>query len=211
MSASPAPAQDRLSEAALIESDWNVMSYKDRAAWWMSAKWYGYQSTEAYRCGEVAKHNESCRYGEPGFFIATRIPYYEAQAAVVEVVAAAAEVVATAATAAPAAAEAPAASTAPAAAEAPAASTAPAAAEAPAASPAPVVEANAEPPAVITTEPVAEPIASDQTLIKNSVEGATAVAAAVAQPNTNSHNKKKKKNKRGGSIGAGKTIEISLH
>jgi hypothetical protein len=184
MSAPPAPDRSavvaqRLAEAALIESEWTAMSYKDRAAWWLSAKWYGYQSAEAYRSGNDALPNESCRYGEPGFFIATRLAYFEAPAAspspVVE-----------------------------------------ATAEPPAASPSPV-EATAEPPAPspspveapTTTEPVAEPIASDQTLIKNSVEGAK--AAAVAQPNTNAPIKKKKKNKRGGSIGAGKTIEISLH
>jgi hypothetical protein len=43
---------DRLAEAAQIESEWNAMSYKDRAAWWMSAKWYGYMSAEAYRRGD---------------------------------------------------------------------------------------------------------------------------------------------------------------
>ena len=193
MSAPPAPDRSavvaqRLAEAALIESEWTAMSYKDRAAWWLSAKWYGYQSAEAYRSGNDALPNESCRYGEPGFFIATRLAYFEAPAAspVVE------------ATAEP-----------------------PAASPSPSPSPSPVVEAEAtaEPPAPspspveapTTTEPVAEPIASDQTLIKNSVEGAKAVAAAVTQPNTNAPNKKKKKNKRGGSIGAGKTIEISLH
>jgi hypothetical protein len=58
------------------------MSYKDRAAWWISAKWNGYQSTKAYRRGDAPNPNESSRYGEPGFFIATRVPYYDAQAAV---------------------------------------------------------------------------------------------------------------------------------
>jgi hypothetical protein len=77
----------RLAEAAQIESEWNTLSYKDRASWWMSAKWYGYQSADAYRRGDDAQPNESCRYGEPGFFIATRVPYFEAQAAVAQVVA----------------------------------------------------------------------------------------------------------------------------
>jgi hypothetical protein len=70
----------RLSEAPLIEQEWATMSYKDRAAWWLSAKWYGYMSTEAYRRGDApSSANESCRFGEPGFFIATRVPYYEAE------------------------------------------------------------------------------------------------------------------------------------
>ena len=173
MSTSLAP--DRLAEAALIESEWNVMSYKDRAAWWMSAKWYGYQSLESYRSGEVAKPNESCRYGEPGFFIATRVPYYEAQAAVVEVVAAAATA---------------------------AAAEAAEAAEAATTSP---------------TESVIETVAEPGTDEAAAAAPAPALAPALAQPapapiqpNTNAPNKKKKKNKRGGSIGAGKTIEISL-
>ena len=163
MSASPAP--DRLAEAALIENEWNVMSYKDRAAWWMSAKWYGYQSAESYRCGEVAKPNESCRYGEPGFFIATRVPYYEAQAAVVAVVAAAAEIAA----------------------------------------------ATSSTESVIATEAVAAPseaVAAPPEAVAPEAVAQEAVVAP-AQPNTNVPHKKK--NKRGGSIGAGKTIEISLH
>jgi hypothetical protein len=75
-------AAQRLAEAAIIENEWNEMSYKDRAAWWISAKWNGYQSTESYRRGDTPNPNESSRYGEPGFFIATRVPYYDAQAAV---------------------------------------------------------------------------------------------------------------------------------
>lgn len=76
-------AAQRLAEAPAIEAEWAAMSYKDRASWWMSAKWYGYMSTEAYRRGDAtANANESCRYGEPGFFIATRVPYYETQVAV---------------------------------------------------------------------------------------------------------------------------------
>jgi hypothetical protein len=177
----------RLAEAAVIESEWTAMSYKDRASWWMSAKWYGYQSVEAYRRGDDAQPNESCRYGEPGFFIGTRVAYFEAQSPV----------------------EAPAATEAQSPVEAPAA----AEAQSPVEAPAPV-EATAETPAPVeapAATPSTEPVAADQTVIKNSVEGAAAVAAAVAQPNTNAPNKKKKKNKRGGSIGAGKTIEISLH
>lgn len=87
MSASSELAAQRLAEAPLIVQEWNAMSYKDRAAWWMSAKWYGYMSTEAYRRGDISTNtNESCRYGEPGFFIATRVPYYEAQEASATVV-----------------------------------------------------------------------------------------------------------------------------
>jgi hypothetical protein len=88
----PVPADiatQRLAEAPIIESEWNAMSYKDRTAWWMSAKWYGYMSTEAYRRGDALNTEISCRYGEPGFFIATRVPYYEAQAAVTTITAAA--------------------------------------------------------------------------------------------------------------------------
>ena len=82
-------AAQRLAEAPVIEVEWADMSYKDRASWWMSAKWYGYMSTEAYRRGDApANTNESCRYGEPGFFIGTRLPYYDAQAAVSTIVAA---------------------------------------------------------------------------------------------------------------------------
>ncbi len=91
MSDPVAPSSDitaqRLAEAPIIENEWNNMSYKDRAAWWMSAKWYGYMSTEAYRRGDALNTEISCRYGEPGFFIATRVPYYEAQAAVSTIVA----------------------------------------------------------------------------------------------------------------------------
>lgn len=76
----------RMAEAAQIESEWNAMSYKDRAAWWMSAKWYGYMSAEAYRRGDPLNTDISCRYGEPGFFIATRVPYFDAQAAVSTIV-----------------------------------------------------------------------------------------------------------------------------
>jgi hypothetical protein len=74
---------ERLAEAVQIENEWNAMSYKDRAAWWVSAKWYGYMSTEAYRRGDPINPNISCRYGEPGFFIATRVPYFETNVATV--------------------------------------------------------------------------------------------------------------------------------
>jgi DNA polymerase III gamma/tau subunit len=75
-------AAQRLAEAPVIEQEWNTMSYKDRAAWWLSAKWYGYMSSDDYRRGQVSSNpNESCRYGEPGFLIATRIPYFEPAAA----------------------------------------------------------------------------------------------------------------------------------
>ena len=71
----------RLAEAAAIDAEWNAMSYKDRVAWWVSAKWYGYQSKESYCRGDIAQPNESCRYGEPGFLIGTRVPYFEVTAA----------------------------------------------------------------------------------------------------------------------------------
>jgi hypothetical protein len=75
-------AAQRLAEAPAIEQEWNNMSYKDRAAWWMSAKWYGYMSKEAYCRGDaITNADESSRYGEPGFFIATRVPYFEVAAA----------------------------------------------------------------------------------------------------------------------------------
>jgi hypothetical protein len=171
----------RLHEAAQIESEWNEMSYKDRAAWWMSAKWYGYQSAEAYRRGDDARPNESCRYGEPGFFIATRVPYFEAQAAVAEVVATAAvvEPVAT-----------------------PDAS--------PSTVTPPPTESVAETvAAVAAVAAVAEPVvAADQAANILREAAATIVEKTTTQPN-NSH-KKKKKNKRSGSTGAGKTIEISV-
>jgi hypothetical protein len=86
---SEALAAERLADAPQIEQEWNNMSYKDRVTWWASTKWYGYMSTEAYRRGEASSDsNMSSRYGEPGFFIGTRVPYYDAQAAVMEVVAA---------------------------------------------------------------------------------------------------------------------------
>jgi hypothetical protein len=80
-------ATQRLLVAPQIENEWNAMSYKDRAAWWVSAKWYGYMSTEAYRRGDPFNPDVSCVFGEPGFFMATRIPYFDAQAAVSIIVA----------------------------------------------------------------------------------------------------------------------------
>ncbi len=185
MSARQAPDRSgviaqRLAEAAQIESEWNAMSYKDRAAWWMSAKWYGYQSAEAYRRGDDAQPNESCRYGEPGFFIATRVPYFEAQAAVAEVVAATTTV------------ETPTPVSEP--------TTHPSPTE-------PVTEPVAELVAVPTVS--ADQAANIlREAIKNSISETTTQPSNTNT--AANHHKKRKKNKRGASTGAGKTIEISL-
>ncbi len=183
---------DRLAEAAQIESEWNAMSYKDRAAWWMSAKWYGYMPADAYRRGDPINLDISCRYGEPGFFIATRVPYFEAQAAVAEVVATTTE--------SPVSAAEPEATPTP----------------TPTSTTTPPTEPVSEPVAEdITATNQAANILREA--IKNSVSETTTILAAATtaaittQPsNTNTHHKKKKKNKRGASTGAGKTIEISL-
>jgi hypothetical protein len=186
MSAPPAPDRSgvvaqRLAEAALIESEWNAMSYKDRASWWMSAKWYGYQSAEAYRRGDDAQPNESCRYGEPGFFIATRVAYFEAQAAVAEVVAATTPAPVSESVATPEV-------------------------ETTYAAPTATPATPTTPPTESVTEPVAEPLA----VAAREAAAATATTTTTQQSNTNNHHKKKKKNKRGASAGAGKTIEISV-
>ena len=179
----------RLAEAAQIESEWNAMSYKDRASWWMSAKWYGYQSTDAYRRGDDAQANESCRYGEPGFFIATRVSYFEAQAAVAEIVATA---------------------------TATATATAAAVSVEPAITPPAVPTSSHVPPTESVTEPVvAEPIVAADQAANILREAVAAITSQTSQPSiTNNQHKKKKKKHHGGShsssTGAGKTIEISL-
>lgn len=193
----PAPAQapapvdlaaQRLAEAPIIESEWNAMSYKDRAAWWMSAKWYGYMSTEAYRRGDPAHADISCRYGEPGFFIATRVPYYEAQAAVSTIVAIVSEPVPTAAPE-PESASVP---------------------SVPITSAPEQVVPTEEKPAVVETP---EPASIVQEAITNSIsETQTPILAAAmaSNGNVNSHKKKKKKHNKPANPGEGKTIEIKV-
>lgn len=180
MSTSSDIAAQRLAEAAQIDQEWNAMSYKDRAAWWISAKWYGYQSTEAYRRGDAPNPNESCRYGEPGFFIATRVPYYDAQAAVSTITAN---------------------DTIPAPAESTTTVGSTEAAPAPAEPTTAVVEAT-EPVPVISAKPVAEELEPP------AVIDPTGEAANIVRTAAESGKKKKKKHHNNGN--GGKTIQISL-
>ena len=189
----PAPvdlAAQRLAEAPIIESEWNAMSYKDRVAWWMSAKWYGYMSTEAYRRGDPVNADISCRYGEPGFFIATRVPYYEAQAAVSTIVATVSEP-----------------------------TPVPAVAPESVSEPTPSVPTTSAPEQVVPTEEkpavveTSEPASIVQEAITNSIsETQTPILAAAmtSNGNANSHKKKKKKHNKPTNPGEGKTIEIKV-
>ena len=174
-------AAQRLTEVSIIESEWNGMSYKDRAAWWMSAKWYGCMSTEAYRRGDPLNTEISCRFGEPGFFIGTRIPYYEAQTEVITITAAASSASAVTTASEPV--------------------TTPTV-DAPAPS-----ENIVTPP--IETSSVPEPINKIQECVPSPDEPAPAPAAAVSS-NANSHKKKKKKHNKPLNPGEGKTIEIRV-
>ncbi len=57
------------------ESVWATMSYKERIAWWVSAKYNGYQSEEDYERRVPCPAGVSNRFGIPGWLPGTYIPY----------------------------------------------------------------------------------------------------------------------------------------